>query len=185
MVNDVMTALKGEKNVNETITGKGAFSKALFQDHVSAMVNDTSFKVPTYDKNGQKCGEMSVSDLIRADLAKTVDNAKYPQKTEASVLNNVEIASKGLAEAIPTIVNEWIKAGRKFDLPAQPMYAGSVYLSDVKGGVKTGDIRDMTTHEVTGSYEITSKDSIKVNTKSPVPDYLQTKVKKDKNGKII
>lgn len=185
MVNDTMAALKGDGNINETITGKGAFSKSLFQDHVSAMINDTTFKVPTYDKDGNKSGEMSVSELIRADLAKTVDNAKYPQKSEATVLNQVEIASKGLAEAIPVIVNEWIKSGRKFDLPVQPLYAGSVYLSDVPAGKKTGDIRDMKTQEITGSYEITSKDSIKVSTKSPIPEHLQVKVKKDKNGKII
>lgn len=185
MVNDTLAQLKGANNVNDTITGKGAFSKAGFNDMVSAMVNDTSFKVPTYDKDGNKSGEMSVSELIRADLAKTIDNAKYPQKSEASVLNQVEIATKGLSEAIPVLVNEWIKTGRKFDLPTQPLYNGSVYLADVKGGVKTGDIRDMKTQEVTGSYEITSKDSIKVTTKSPVPDHLQTKVRKDKNGKTV
>lgn len=184
-VNEVMSALKGTGKEAETLTGKGAYSKAGFSDMVSAMVNDTTFKVPTYDKDGNKSGEMSISDMIRADLAKTVETAKYPQKSEASVLNQVDISTKGLAEAIPVIVNEWIKSGRKFDLPVQPEYNGSVYLSDVKGGTKEVAIRDPKTQEPMGTCTITSKDSIKVTTKSPVPAHLQTKVRKDTSGKVV
>jgi len=184
-VEEIMKDLKGSDKVEDTITGKGAFSKSGFGDMVSAIVNDTSFKVPTYDKDGNKNGEMSVSELLRADLAKTVDNAKYPQKSESSVLGQVEICTKGLTEAIPVIVNEWIKTGRKFDLPVQPKYNGSVYLTDVPANTKTGDIRDMKTNEKVGTYEATYKDSIKVTTKSPVPSHLTTKVTKDLKGNII
>lgn len=184
-VDEIMKELKGSDKVDDTITGKGAFSKSGFGDLVSAMVNDTSFKVPTYGKDGQKTGEMSVSELLRADLAKTVDNAKYPQKSEASVLNQVEISTKGLTEAIPVIIEEWIKTGRKFDLPAQPKFNGSVYLTDVKASTKTGDIRDMKTNEKIGTYEAKYDDSIKVTTKSPVPAHLTKKVTKDLKGNII
>ena len=49
-------------------------------------------------------GTVNVSELIRNDLKKTIDNAKYPQKSEAGVLDSTEIVTKGLSEAIPYIV---------------------------------------------------------------------------------
>ncbi len=185
MVKEVMSNLKGEKQINDTLTGKGAFSKAGFGDMVNAMVNDTSFTIPTYDKNGEKTGSVSVSELIRSDLAKTVEAAKYPQKSESSVLQQTDICTKGLSEAIPYIVEEWMKTGRKLDLPAQPSFVGSVYLAPVKGTVKEVAIRDPKTQQSMGTCTITSKDSVKVAAKSPVPAHLQTKVRKDPSGKIV
>ena len=184
-VNEVLASLKGTGKENDTLTGQGSFSKAGFSDLVTAMINDTSFSIPTYDKDGKVSGSIKPSELARADIAKTVDNAKYPQKSEAAVLNQAEIECKGIASIIPYAVEEYIKTGRKFDLPVQPEFNGSVYLTPVKGTVKEVSIRDPKTQEPMGTCTITSKDSIKVATKSPVPAHLQTKVRKDPSGKIV
>lgn len=185
MVNEVLEKVKGKDKVNETLTGKGAFSKAGFSDVVSAMVNDTTFKVTTYGKDGKPNGSINVSELIRSDLKKTLEKAKYPQKSEAAVLDTCEIVTNGIAEAIPYIVEEQLKCGKKFDLPQQPKFGGSVYLGDVKGKVKEVQVRDPKTQANLGTCTITSKDSVQIKTKSPVPTFLQSKVRKDVNGKVI
>lgn len=185
LVNEVLGKIKGENNVNEVMTGKGAFSKSGFGDVVSAMVNDTTFKIPTYDKNGAKTGEVSISEMIRSDIKKTIEKAKFPQKSESAVLDTCEVTTTGLAEAIPYLVAEQLKCGKKFDIPQGKNYVGSVYLGDVKGRVKEVQVRDPKTQENLGTCTITTKDSVQVKTKSPVPQFLSSKVRKDKNGKVI
>lgn len=184
-VNETLGKIKGEGKLDDVMTGKGAFSKAGFSDTVNALVNDTTFKVKTFGKDGQVNGEVSISDLIRDDLKKTLANAKYPQKSEAAVLDTTEICTKGLAEAIPYIVMEQMKCGKKFDLPVQANVGGSIYLANVPGKVKEVQIRDPKTQQNLGTATITTKDSVQIRAKSPVPAHLQTKVRKDANGKVI
>ena len=184
-VNDVMTKVKGTDKVDEILAGKGSFSRSGFDDLVNAFVNDSSYKVKTYGKDGSVTGEVSISELIRDDLKKTVAKAGYPGKTEASILDSCEIATKGLAEAIPQIVMQQIGTGKKFDLPTQEKVQGSIYLQNVPGKVKDTTIRDPKTQEVLGTVTTTSKDSMMIRTKSPVPSHLQTKVRKDVNGKVV
>ncbi len=185
-VKDTFSKLKGgDDKVTSMLTGKGAFSKAGFQDTVSALANDSSFKIPTYSKDGKKVGEINISELLRSDIKKTLEKAKYPQKSEAGVLDSSEIVTTGLAEAIPHIVMQQMMQGKKFDLPAQPAVQGSIYLAPVAGKTKTISVRDPKTQENLGSATITTKDSVQIRAKSPVPDHLTTKVRKDKNGKVI
>lgn len=184
-VNDTLAKLKGDDKVTTMLTGKGAFSKAGFNDTVNAFANDTTFKIPTYDKNGQKNGEINISELLRQDLKKTLEKAKYPQKSEAGVLDSTEIVTTGLAEAIPYLVMQQISQGKKFDLPAQPQVQGSIYLAPVKGKEKTVKVRDPKTQQNLGTAVITTKDSVQIRAKSPVPGYLQTKKRFDANGKPI
>jgi hypothetical protein len=181
---EVLGKLKGEGNVDKTLVGKGSFSKSGFADLTTALVNDTGFKVTSVDKDG-KTVETSISELIRSDLKKTVEMAKYPQKSESDILNTCEISAKGLAEAIPHIVLAQIQAGRKFDLPTQTDMVGSIYLAKNPGKTKTVQVRDIKTKETLGTTTITSKDSIQVRAKSPVPKNLQTKVRKDLNGNVV
>lgn len=185
MVNDVLTKVKGTDKVNDVLTGKGSFSKGGFSDLTSALVNDTTFKVKSYDKDGNVTNEVSISDLVRADLKKTLEMAHYPQKSESSVLDTCEISTKGLAEAIPQIVMQQIACGRKFDLPTGEKVQGSIYLKNVPGKKKSVAVRDPKTQEKLGTCEITTKDSIAVAAKSPVLPHLQTKVRKDVNGKVV
>lgn len=184
-VNEVLGNVKGEDRINDILTGKGSFSKQGFSDTVSALANDTTFKLKTYDSNGQVTGEVSVSELIREDLKKTLDKAKYPQKSEAGVLDNTEIVTDGLAKAIPLIVMEQLKCGKKFDLPTQPNVNGSIYLAPVTGTTKTVQVRDIKTKQPLGTSTITTKDSVTIKAKSPVPNHLQTKVKKDLKGNVV
>jgi hypothetical protein len=184
-VNETLGKIKGQDKIQDVIPGKGAFSKTGFADTVSALVNDTTFAVKTYNKDGSESGTMSISELIRSDLKKTVAKAGYPQKTEAGILDTCEIVTEGLSTAIPQIVMEQMKAGKKFDLPTQEKCSGSVFLSTVPGKQKIVKIRDPKTQENLGTAEITTQDSIQIRTKSPVPEHLQTKVRKDANGKII
>jgi len=184
-VKDTLGKIKGEGKLNDVMTGKGAFSKAGFADTVNALANDTTFKIKTFGKDGKVSGEVSISELIRNDMKKTLANAKYPQKSEAAVLDTSDICTAGLSEAIPYIVMEQLKCGKKFDLPAQANVTGSIYLTDVPGKVKTVQVRDPKTQENLGTATITYKDSVQVRAKSPVPKHLQTKVRKDKNGNIV
>jgi len=184
-VNETLSKVKGSDKVNDILTGKGSFSQAGFSDLVNAMVNDTTFKVTTYGKDGKANGELSISEMIRDDLKKTLDKAKYPQKSEADVLNNCEIVTNGLAKAIPQIVMQQLACGKKFDLPTQEKMVGSIYLANNPGKVKDVQIRDPKTQENLGTATITTQDSIQVRVKSPVPQHLSTKVRKDVNGKVV
>ena len=185
-VNETLGKIKGEDKINDILTGKGSFSKQGFADTVSALANDTTFKIPTYDKNGAKTGEVSISELIRSDVKKTLDKAKYPQKSEADIIDSSEIVTSGLAEAIPHIVMTQIAAGKKFDLPNQPNMVGSLYLADVSGKVKESKVRDMQTKQEVGTVTTTTSDYIQLRAKSPVPKAcIVSKVRKDLNGKTI
>lgn len=185
-VTDVFGKAKGTDKINDVLTGKGAFSKAGFADSVNALANDTSFQIKQFDKDGKQTGTINLSELLRADLKATVQKAGYPQKTEAAVLDSAEIVTKGIAEAIPYIVMEQLKQGKKFDLPAQPNVQGSVYLAPVKGKVKTSKIRDIQTKQELGTVTTTTKDSVQVRVKSPVPNAcVVSKVRKDLNGKVV
>ena len=177
--------IKGEDHLDDVMTGKGAFSKVGFADTVNALVNDTSFKVKTYDKNGNVNGEINISELIRNDIKKSIDNAKYPQRSEMAVFDTSDICTSGLAEAIPYIVMEQLKCGKKMDLPSQANVVGSIYLANVPGKTKVVQVRDPKTQENIGTTEITTKDCVQVKAKSPVPSHLQTKIRKDRSGKII
>lgn len=185
-VTDVFGKVKGTDKINDVLTGKGAFSKVGFADNVSALVNDTSFSIKQYDKDGKEVGTTNLSDLIRADIKATVQKAGYPQKTEAAVFDTAEIVTKGIAEAIPYIVMEQLKQGKKFDLPMQPNVQGSVYLAPVKGKEKTSKIRDIQTKQELGTVTTKTKDSVQVRVKSPVPNAcVVSKVRKDVNGKVV
>lgn len=183
-VNEVLGKQKGEKAINEIMTGKGSFSKQGFSDLVNSMANDTTFKVPTFSKDGTE-GSMNLSELIRADMKKTMQAAGWPQKPEAGVLDSCDISTNGLAEAIPHIIMAQIACGKKFDLPAQKNVGGSIYLAKVPGKTRTLQVRDPKTQEDRGSAIITTKDSIQIRAKSPVPKHLQTKIRKDPAGKVI
>lgn len=184
MANEVLGKIKGDTNVMSTITGKGSFSKQGFSELTSALVNDTTFKVKSLGKDGQSV-ETSISDLIRNDLKKTLANAKYPQKSEAGVLDTCEISTAGLAEAIPFLVSEQLRCGKKFDLPAQQDMVGSIYLAANPGKTKEVQVRDIKTKENLGTTTITTQDSVQIRAKSPVPKHLQVKVRKDTAGNII
>lgn len=187
MVNEVLEKAKGGKDkVNEILTGKGAFSKQGFGDVVNALVNDTTFKIKTYDKDGKATGDVSISELIRSDLKKTIANAGYPQKSEIGVLDTSEICTKGLSEAIPQFVMQQIACGKKFDLPIQPNVNGNIYLAEVKGKTSTSNVRDPKTQQSLGTVTTTTKDYIQVRAKSPVPkSCVASKVRKDVNGKVV
>lgn len=184
LANEVLGKIKGDKNTTATLTGKGSFSRQGFSELTSALVNDVGFKVKSFSKDGQIV-ETSISDLIRADLKKTLLNAKYPQKSEAGVLDTCEISVAGLAEAIPFLVSEQIRCGKKFDLPAQQDMVGSIYLAKNPAKVRTMQVRDIKTKEELGTTTITTQDSVQIRAKSPVPKHLQVKVRKDKSGAIV
>ncbi len=177
VANEVLEKVKGAGNVTKTVTGKGSFSKQGFNDLVSALVNDTTFKVSIRGKDG-KTVQASISELIREDLKKTVAAAKFPQKSEICVLDTCEIHCNGLAEAIPLIVNEQLRTGKKFELPAQDDMNGAIYLAPIKGKTRVVNVRDMKTGADCGTTTITTKDSVQVRAKSPVPKHRQTKVRK-------
>jgi hypothetical protein len=182
---DVLSQIKGEGNVSKTLTGKGAFSSPAFSSFVNALANDKDFKVKSFDKASGKEIETNISELLVADAKKTVENAKYPQKSEIGVLNTAEIATNGLAKVIPAMVTEWLRTGKKFPLVDQKDFSGSINLMPVKGKTKTIDVRDMKTQAKIGTVDVTTKDSVQVRVKSPVPAHLQTKVRKDNNGKVV
>lgn len=184
-VKETLSKIKGEDKVDAILTGKGSFSQTGFGDMVNAMANDTTYKVTTYGKDGKPDGEINISEMLREDLKKTVAKAGYPQKSEAGVLDTVEICTANLSKIVPVLVMEQMKCGKKFDLPAQPGVKGSIFLAPVKAKEKTVKIRDPKTQENLGTAVIKTQDSIQVRAKSPVPDYLQSKQRFDANGKAV
>lgn len=186
VVNDVLGAIKGTDKVSEILTGKGSFSKQGFGDMTNALANDTTFQIKTFGKDGKETGTVNISEMIRSDIKKTIEKAGYPQKTEAGVLDTAEICTKGIAEAIPQIVMQQIMCGKKFDLPNQPNVGGSIYLAPVEGKKKVTEVRDIKTKEKLGTVEITTKDSIQIRAKSPVPSScVVSKIRKDTSGKVV
>lgn len=185
-VTEVFGKVKGTDKVNDILTGKGAFSKVGFADNVSALANDTTFSIKQFDKDGKQTGTVNISELIRNDIKATLQKAGYPQKSEAAVLDSSEIVTKGIAEAIPYMVMEQLKMGKKFDLPMQPNVVGSVYLAPVSGKEKESKIRDIQTKQELGTVTTKTKDYIQVRVKSPVPNAcVVSKVRKDVNGKVV
>lgn len=185
MAKDVLGKIKGEDKVNDILTGKGSFSKSTFSDLVNTMANDTTYKIPTYDKAGKQVGEVCLSDLIRQDLKKTLEKANYPQRPEAAILDTCEIYTAGLAEAIPQIVMQQLACGKKMDLPQQERGGGSIYLTEVPSRTKTSNVRDPKTQENLGTVTATNEPYIAVKAKSTAPAHLVTKVRKDKDGNVI
>lgn len=185
-VNEVLEKTKGADKITEICTGKGPFSASGFGDLVSSLANDSTFKVKTFDKDGKPNGEVNISELIRSDIKKTVEKAKYPQKSEAGVFDSSEIVTTGIAKAIPYIVMQQVASGKKFDLPTQPNVQGSVYLADVKGGTKVSKVRDIKTQEDLGTSTTVTRDYIQVKAQSPAPaSCIVSKVRKDPSGKVI
>jgi cytochrome c556 len=181
---DVLTSIKGAGNEAKVVTGRGPFSSAAFGQFVNALVNDKDYKTTSVDKDG-KTVETNVHDLVVADTQKTVENAKYPQKPEAAVLANTEIATVNLPQVVQIIATEWLKTGKKFPLTQQPTFNANIYLVDNPGKTKVVPVRDFATKQETGSTTITTQDSVQVRVKSPVPANLVTKVRKDTKGNII
>lgn len=185
-VNDVLGKAKGTDKINDICTGKGPFSVSGFGDLVNSLANDTTFKIKTFDKDGKPNGEVNLSELIRQDIKSTVEKAKFPQKSEAGVLDSSEIVTTGLAQAIPHIVMQQISCGKKFDLPQGEKVQGSIYLADVKGGEKVSKVRDISTGQELGTSTTVTKDYIQVRAKSTAPNScIVSKVRKDNNGNVV
>lgn len=185
LVKDVLSKIKGEDKVNDILTGKGSYSQQGYGDVVNALANDTTWKTKSFDKNGNPVGEVNLSELIREDIKKTIAKAGYPQKSEINVIDTAEIFTSGITELTKQAPMEYMACGKKFDMPTKPNVVGSIYLTKVPGKVKTTQVRDPKTQQNLGSVTITSKDSVQIRAKSPVPNHLQTKVRKDPSGKIV
>lgn len=183
-VTEVITKLKGANSAQEVVTGKGSFSSAGFGEFVSSIVNDPSYMAKSVDKTGE-VKETNIRDLIVGDVKRTIAAAKYPQASEIGVVDTTEISTKGLEKSFSLILTEWLKTGKKFPLASQPTFTGEIYLKSVPGGVKENPIRDFKTGETIGTSITTTQDSVQVRVKSPVPDTLKQKVRKDLNGNVI
>lgn len=184
LVNEVLEKFKGAGNVSATLTGKGAFSQAGFAELTKAMANDTSFTTPVREKDG-KTTKVNVSELVRADVKKTILNAKCPQKSEIGVVDTSEIETSGWAKAMLLMIREQLMAGKKVEIPPTDSFQGALYLAPVAGKTKTVQVRDIKTKEELGTTTIVSKDSIQIRAQSRVPKHLQTKTRRDKAGNVV
>ena len=135
-VTEVLQKLKGEDHkVDETICGKGSFSKAAFTEITNALINDTTFKLPVLDKQGNTT-EVNFSELFREELKKNIASAGYPQKPEIGVVDNANLYGSVIADMAPHLIDMYISTGRKFEFPLHKDRISSVYLVDVKGKTK-------------------------------------------------
>lgn len=183
-VNEVLTKLKGEGNVDKTVCGKGAFSKAAFTEITNALVNDSTFKLPVMDKHGNVT-EVNLSEMYRAELKKNIAAAGYPQKPEIDVVDSININTNALADIIPHVLDMYVACGKKFEFPNHEDRISSIYLVDVKGKTKDTTVRDMKTGDVIGTTTTTTKDHVQMRVKSQVPKKLVHKVRKDLNGNVV
>ena len=183
-VNVVFAKFKGAGNESKVITGKGAFSKSGFAEYTNAVLNDTSYETKYLGKDGKEVS-FNPSKAVREDHKKSNKNAKSPGPSELAVYDTSELATNGIAEAIPHLVLGYIECGRKFSFPAKKDMCGDIYLANVEGKTRTMPVRDIKTKENRGSVTIVSKNHIQIRAKSPVPKHLQTKTRRDVSGKII
>lgn len=178
---EVLEAAKGTGNANTMQAGKAPYSASFFSELVHAAANDTQFKIPQYNPNtGEKVGDINISEMLRADMKKTIEAAKYPQKSEAGVLDSVEISTKGLEKSITQILMLAMGVGKKVNLPAQPDINASIYLADVPAKSKKVNIRDPKTQEPLGVCQIDTAAYKQVRAQSRAPKYLQKKTKRAK-----
>jgi hypothetical protein len=184
LVNDVLVKLKGKENVDKTIHGKGAYSQKGFEDLFHVLVNDTTYEVSKIDKDGKEV-KYNLSSPIRESVKKTSANAKYPQKSEISVFDTCEIDTKEWVDCFKHAVDKWMSCGRKFDLLTKDDRNGSIYLVKVPPKKKVVNVHDIKTKENLGTTTISSEEYTQVRVKSHVPKHLQTKVRRDVNGKIV
>lgn len=181
LVNEIFEKIKGAENIDKILTSRKRFNANEFKSVVTALANDSSYKVDNFKTEE----EFSIGEAIRSDLKKTIERAKFPQKNEASVLDNVDICVDGLAKAIPYIVLEHLKTGRTFDLPDQEKLNASIYLQDRPATTRDIPMRNPKTGEDMGTATIINKDHFILKAKSPVPKNLQRRVYKDLNGKPL
>lgn len=184
-VEEVYKATKGDGNIDKIVAGKGSFSKQGFSDTVEALANDKDFFINVYNKDNEKIGEISIHDKLLSDFKKTLEKAGWPQKSEEEILDKCDLFTKGLAEVIPYIVEQYLAQGKKFTLPPTDMYGASIYLMEVKGKKTARDISDPQTHEIIGRVEFDYKDHIKVGSKTEIPNRLYKKVRYDTKGKVV
>lgn len=174
-VDEVLKEIKGEGNEQQTLTGKNPFNQSSFDSLVHALVNDTSYKVPQYDpKTGEKVGEINISEKIREDLKKTLDNAKYPQKSEANVLDSCEITTRGLSQSFFEILGQQLDTGKKTPLPPRPDMTAALYIADVPASERTIPIRDPQTQKDLGTADITTEAYKQLRAQSPAPEHKKT-----------
>jgi len=183
-VQEVLAKIKGTGRETETLTNKASFSSSAWGDLVHAMANDPNYKFSSVGKNGAKV-ETSINALLVADAKKTSDNAKWPQKSEAAVLEKVEISTKGLQEVIPKVVTEFLRTGKKFPIAQQPDFMGDIYLAAIPGKTRTVNVRDIKTKTDIGTTTTITKDWVQIRAKSPTPKDRVTKIRKDVDGKVI
>ena len=139
-------------------------------------------------KNDYFCSLFLNEDIMRTtEQTSRYDNLDRMSTKELLTSINAEDMTVPLAvaKAIPQIVMQQLACGKKFDLPTQEKMVGSIYLANNPGKVKDVQIRDPKTQENLGTATITTQDSIQVRVKSPVPQHLSTKVRKDVNGKVV
>jgi hypothetical protein len=184
LVNDIIVKYKGKDKVNETKCGKSAFSKQGFDELFHAVVNDTTYKVTTIDKEGKEI-QKNLSTPVRESVKKSFANGKYPQKSEISVFDTSEINTTDWVEAFKEAMDIWMGFGRKFDLPSKKDRNGSIYFTKIPPKEKTMNIHDINSKENLGTTTITTEEYIQIRAKSPVPKHLQKKVRRDKTGKIV
>lgn len=179
LVNEIFEKIKGTGNADKTLTDKKRFNAVEFKSVVSALANDSTYKVDNFKTEE----EFNIGDAIRSDLKKTIERAKFPQKNEASVLDTVDICTDGLAKAIPYIVLEHLKTGRSFDLPEQEKLNASIYLQTVPAKTRDIPFRNVQTGAPLGTVTVANKECYQLKAQSPIPKHLQRKTYKDLNGK--
>jgi hypothetical protein len=185
LLNDVLEKYKGKGNADKTICGKNAFSKQLFEEIIHGLVNDTTYQVEYLDKKGNVV-KQNLSEPFRESILKNnTTRAKYPQKSELAVYDNLEINTKSIADISLHAIDLLLSCGKKVDLPSKKDRNGSIYLAKVPKKEKTMSVRDIKTKENLGTTTIKTEEYVQIRSKSPVPKHLQTKVRRDINGKII
>lgn len=180
-VNEILAKIKGTENVDKILAIKKRANSIDTKALTNALANDKTYKIDNFKTEE----EVNISELLRSDIKKTLEKAKYPQKNESSVIDDVEICTDGLTKAIPYFILEYLKTGRTFDLPADEKLNASIFLKEIPANTKTVKYRNVQNGKQLGNVTIISKDSFQLRAKSPVPKHLQRKVFKDMDGKKI
>jgi alpha-L-fucosidase len=125
-------------------------SKELLQK----VLNDPKYVILRWNPAKKKYDEVRPYKVFRDLIKKTIADCKYPNKSEAELLADVNIkVADELVELLPELVSVHLNAGMKFRLPTQPDSNGVIYRKKVEAGSKISNVRDIKNNTVSGQVK--------------------------------
>lgn len=151
---------------NEATMYSVSGSKELLQK----VLNDPKYVIKRWNPAHKEYDLVYPYQVWRNLLKKTIAECKYPNKSEAELLADINIkVADELVELLPELVAVHLNAGMKFKLPQQPDCNGVIYAKNVEAGSRVSNVRDIKNNTVSGQVKSTwtAHRAVKVSSRRP------------------